>query len=481
MSNFKHDHILQLVGVCFDSNPNFLLLELMEGGDLLSYLRSNRPTIFENSNLTLDDLIKICIDVAKGCKYLEDMHFVHRDLAARNCLVSSQQRENRIVNIGDFGLARDVYKSDYYRKEGEGLLPVRWMAPESLVYGVFTTQSDVWAFGVLLWEVITLGMQPYPARTNIEVLNYVRAGGRLDKPENCPAELHEIMTDCWKFDAENRPTFCSCLYVLEELRNKLASSSIAIPSVYNFDYFSQGNVGTYIGRYDAQDDDENKLLDQNFDSRSTQSDPPTLSEIMLETDLLSMRRSLSWTNVMLRSTENHTSAATRVSTKPNPKFATNKYLELLGDNEDSDGYQLPLRLLKTQKQALSVCEKRHDFANVTSISSNQTKPLSSNHLTLNPESLSGDNDFLSERVQERSPVIHELNLMLESHRESISTANSENSWLESEDCDNWSFSTASTATCPIDVSLNSIDNGEVAALSSMAGININHSSKSSYC
>ncbi|GFQ68878.1 proto-oncogene tyrosine-protein kinase ROS [Trichonephila clavata] len=479
MSNFKHDHILQLVGVCFDSNPNFLLLELMEGGDLLSFLRSNRPTVFENSNLMLDDLIKICIDVAKGCKYLEDMHFVHRDLAARNCLVSSYEREYRIVKIGDFGLARDVYKSDYYRKEGEGLLPVRWMAPESLVYGVFTTQSDVWAFGILLWEVITLGMQPYPARTNMEVLNYVRAGGRLDKPENCPDELHEIMTDCWIFDAENRPTFCSCLHVLEELRNKLASSSIAIPSVYNFDYFSQGNVGTYIGRYDPQDDDKLLERDQNFDSRSTQSDPPTLSEIMLETDLLSMRRSLSWTNVMLRSSENHTSSATRVSTKPNPKFATNKYLELLGDNEDSDGYQLPLQLLKTQKQALSTSEKRHDLANVTSISSNQIKPLSSNCLTLNPESLSSDNDFLSERVHKRSPVIHELNLVLESH--SVSTANSENSWLEGEDCDNWSFSTASTATCPMDVSLNSIDSCEVSALSSMAGISINHSSKSSFC
>ncbi|GFT84439.1 proto-oncogene tyrosine-protein kinase ROS [Nephila pilipes] len=483
MSNFKHDHILQLLGVCFDNNPNFILLELMEGGDLLSYLRSNRPTVFESSSLTMDDLIRICIDVAKGCKYLEDMHFVHRDLAARNCLVSSEDREHRIVKIGDFGLARDVYKSDYYRKEGEGLLPVRWMAPESLVYGVFTTQSDVWAFGVLLWEVITLGMQPYPARTNMEVLNYVRAGGRLDKPENCPDELHDIMIDCWRYDADSRPTFCFCLHVLQELRSKLASSSIAIPSVYNFDYFSQGNVGTYIGRYDPQDDDENKLLEQNFDSRSTQSDPPILSEIILETDLLSMRRSLSWTSVMLRSSENQTNSSTRVSTKPNPKFSTNKYLELLGDNEDSDGYQLPLQLHKTPKQT-PVNEKSCDLVNVTSISSNQMiKPLSLNCLNFKPESLNGENSFLSEHINESSPIIDELNLVLDSNEikrtNSLSTANSENSWLE--DCDNWSFSTASTATCPMDATLNIIDNDEVAALSPMAGIDINHLSKSSFC
>ena len=88
--------------------------------------------------------MKICVHVSRGCKYLEEMHFVHRDLAARNCLVSSKNPHDMVVKIGDFGLARDIYKNDYYRKEGEGLLPVRWMSPESLVDGVFTTQSDIW-------------------------------------------------------------------------------------------------------------------------------------------------------------------------------------------------------------------------------------------------------------------------------------------------------------------------------------------------
>ncbi|XP_053397738.1 proto-oncogene tyrosine-protein kinase ROS-like isoform X2 [Mercenaria mercenaria] len=228
MSNFHHEHILSLLGVCLDNDPQFIILELMEGGDLLSFMRACRLTSIQNQSraeLSLTDLVKICVHVASGCKYLEDMHFVHRDLAARNCLVSSCDPNTMVVKIGDFGLARDIYKNDYYRKEGEGLLPVRWMSPESLVDGVFTTQSDIWAFGVLMWEVVTFGQQPYPARTNIDVLHFVRSGGRLDRPESCPEDFYQLMCKCWNFEPEERPSFAFLLQQLEKFHETCLSIS----------------------------------------------------------------------------------------------------------------------------------------------------------------------------------------------------------------------------------------------------------------
>ncbi|XP_014608086.1 PREDICTED: proto-oncogene tyrosine-protein kinase ROS isoform X1 [Polistes canadensis] len=218
MSHFRHKHVLRLLGVCLDIDPPLLVLELMEASDLLSYLRESRalqPT--DPYALRLQDLLAMCEDVARGCRYLEELHFVHRDLACRNCLVSTRDRENRVVKIGDFGLARDIYKNDYYRKKGEGLLPVRWMAPESLIDGVFTSQSDVWSFGVLMWEITSLGQQPYQARTNIEVLHLVRDGGRLPQPLNCPLALHHLMLCCWGA-ADSRPSFKTCVEHIINLR-----------------------------------------------------------------------------------------------------------------------------------------------------------------------------------------------------------------------------------------------------------------------
>uniref|UniRef100_A0A8C8SKB0 Tyrosine-protein kinase receptor n=1 Tax=Pelusios castaneus TaxID=367368 RepID=A0A8C8SKB0_9SAUR len=221
MSKFNHPHILKLLGVCLSNEPQYIILELMEGGDLLSYLRGARGQKFRGPLLTVADVLDICLDICKGCVYLEKMHFIHRDLAARNCLVSVKEYTSlsRTVKIGDFGLARDVYKNDYYRKRGEGLLPVRWMAPESLIDGVFTNRSDVWAFGVLVWETLTLGHQPYPGYSNLDVLHHVRSGGRLELPNNCPDDLWHLMTSCWAQEPHNRPAFCYIQDQLQELRN----------------------------------------------------------------------------------------------------------------------------------------------------------------------------------------------------------------------------------------------------------------------
>ncbi|KAK9875123.1 hypothetical protein WA026_005916 [Henosepilachna vigintioctopunctata] len=201
MSHFKHEHILQLLGVCLDNDPHFIIMELMEGGDLLTYLRSSRNPVANTPMLTLIELLKMCVDVSKGCRYLEEMHFVHRDLACRNCLVSSTDTDNRIE-----GRRRPASCSvDGSRVFG------RWR---------FTSQSDVWAFGILLWEIMTLGQQPYPARNNLEVLHYVKGGGRLGKPTDCPIELHSLMLECWQFIPDARPTFKYCLDVLENLHQQ---------------------------------------------------------------------------------------------------------------------------------------------------------------------------------------------------------------------------------------------------------------------
>ncbi|XP_042189964.1 proto-oncogene tyrosine-protein kinase ROS-like [Callorhinchus milii] len=246
MSHFDHAHIIKLLGVCLQNEPQFLLLELMEGKDLLSYLRGARGSLMHHPLLHAGDLIDVCLDIAKGCSYLEKMHFVHRDLAARNCLVSTKEynNSNRMVKIGDFGLARDIYKNDYYRKEGEGLLPVRWMAPESLIDGLFTNQSDVWSFGILMWEVMTLGQQPYPARTNLEVLHFVRTGGRLERPHSCPDDLWNLMLKCWAREPHKRPSFRHIQSCLEHLKSSPQGSLNAL--VYYNDSYSNSDISQGI-------------------------------------------------------------------------------------------------------------------------------------------------------------------------------------------------------------------------------------------
>ncbi|XP_025266279.1 proto-oncogene tyrosine-protein kinase ROS-like [Camponotus floridanus] len=226
MNRFRHKHILRLLGVCLDGISPFLVYELMETGDLSKYLRDCRNLEASDSHaLRLQDLFAMCEDVARGCCYLEELHFVHKDLACRNCLVSSRNRENRIIKIGDFGLARDIYKDDY-RMRGEDLLPVRWMAPESLIIRTFTSQSDVWSFGVLMWEITSLGEQPYSAKTNEEVF-YVIAGNRLPMPLNCPSLLYQLMERCWSEAAAARPNFEFCLNNIIALRENIKDALLS--------------------------------------------------------------------------------------------------------------------------------------------------------------------------------------------------------------------------------------------------------------
>uniref|UniRef100_A0A671P8L0 Insulin-like growth factor 1 receptor n=1 Tax=Sinocyclocheilus anshuiensis TaxID=1608454 RepID=A0A671P8L0_9TELE len=200
MKEFNCHHVVRLLGVVSQGQPTLVIMELMTRGDLKSYLRSLRS---KESLPPLKKMIQMAGEIADGMAYLNANKFVHRDLAARNGMVA----DDFTVKIGDFGMTRDIYETDYYRKGGKGLLPVRWMSPESLKDGVFTTNSDVWSFGVVLWEIATLAEQPYQGMSNEQVLRFVMEGGLLDKPDNCPDMLFELMRMCWQYNPKMRPSF----------------------------------------------------------------------------------------------------------------------------------------------------------------------------------------------------------------------------------------------------------------------------------
>uniref|UniRef100_A0A3B3UYP5 Tyrosine-protein kinase receptor n=1 Tax=Poecilia latipinna TaxID=48699 RepID=A0A3B3UYP5_9TELE len=216
MKAFNCHHVVRLLGVVSKGQPTLVVMELMTHGDLKSYLRSLRPDSENNPSgsppPTLKDMLQMAAEIADGMAYLNAKKFVHRDLAARNCMVA----EDFTVKIGDFGMTRDIYETDYYRKGGKGLLPVRWMAPESLKDGVFTGHSDCWSFGVVLWEISTLAEQPYQGLSNEQVLKFVMDGGFLDRPDNCPERI--LMQMCWQYNPKMRPTF---LEIIEMLRDDL--------------------------------------------------------------------------------------------------------------------------------------------------------------------------------------------------------------------------------------------------------------------
>ncbi|KAM4605480.1 insulin receptor a [Polymixia lowei] len=215
MKAFTCHHVVRLMGVVSKGQPTLVVMELMTHGDLKSYLRCLRPDSENNPGRpppTLKEMIQMAAEIADGMAYLNAKKFVHRDLAARNCMVA----HDLTVKIGDFGMTRDIYETDYYRKGGKGLLPVRWMAPESLKDGVFTAHSDCWSFGVVLWEISTLAEQPYQGLSNEQVLKFVMDGGYLDRPDNCADRLHNLMQMCWQYNPKMRPPFQEIIDMLRE-------------------------------------------------------------------------------------------------------------------------------------------------------------------------------------------------------------------------------------------------------------------------
>ncbi|XP_044064806.1 epithelial discoidin domain-containing receptor 1 isoform X2 [Siniperca chuatsi] len=227
LSRLKDPNIIRLLGVCVSSDPLCMVTEYMECGDLNQYLSHrvlldktgpshNTPTI------SYPALISMASQIASGMKFLSSLNFVHRDLATRNCLVGGEKGESgedrggeRHIKIADFGMSRNLYAGDYYRIQGRAVLPIRWMAWECILMGKFTTASDVWAFGVTLWEMLSVCQeQPYSNLTDEQVIDnageFFRDQGRqvyLSKPAVCPQGLYELMLSCWNRDCKLRPSF----------------------------------------------------------------------------------------------------------------------------------------------------------------------------------------------------------------------------------------------------------------------------------
>ncbi|XP_014481673.1 PREDICTED: fibroblast growth factor receptor homolog 1-like isoform X2 [Dinoponera quadriceps] len=220
----KHVNIINLLGACTQNGPLYVVVEFAPHGNLRDFLRNHRPSSGyepaigqepkERKTLTQKDLVSFAYQVARGMEYLASRRCIHRDLAARNVLVSDEY----VLKIADFGLARDIHCHDYYRKTTDGRLPVKWMAPEALFHRVYTTQSDVWSYGILLWEIMTLGGTPYPSVPSVERLfQLLRTGHRMEKPPCCSIEIYMLMRECWSYQPNERPTFVELVEDLDRI------------------------------------------------------------------------------------------------------------------------------------------------------------------------------------------------------------------------------------------------------------------------
>ena len=200
IASLVHDNIVQLLGVCSREIQPCMIFECPDGGNLNDILRSN-----SNSNLKDSDLITFALQVADAMAFLEFRGFVHRDLSTRNCLLTKTMQ----IKLLPFGVIRPDDVDDYYKVGHQTMLPVRWLPHDTILHGQFNAQTDVWSFGVFLWELFSRGKQPFEGRTNDEVVKSLREGVRLQCPKSCPRDIYELMVQCWMENPTSRPTFCS--------------------------------------------------------------------------------------------------------------------------------------------------------------------------------------------------------------------------------------------------------------------------------
>uniref|UniRef100_A0AAY4BTF3 Tyrosine-protein kinase receptor TYRO3 n=1 Tax=Denticeps clupeoides TaxID=299321 RepID=A0AAY4BTF3_9TELE len=248
MKDFHHPNVIQLIGVSLHRRPQqrlpipMVILPFMKHGDLHTFLLMSRLGD-EPFMLSLQTLVQFMLDIAQGMEYLSSKNIIHRDLAARNCMLN----ENMTVCVADFGLSKKIYSGDYYRQGSVSKLPVKWIALESLADNVYTTQSDVWSFGVTMWEIMARGQTPYPGVENSEIYEYLIRGERLKQPPDCRDDIYEIIHSCWSPVPKCRPTFQRLIEQLEGIQASLSPAPNKEPLLYvnlNAEDSDQGAVAS---------------------------------------------------------------------------------------------------------------------------------------------------------------------------------------------------------------------------------------------
>ncbi|XP_042250664.1 tyrosine-protein kinase Fer isoform X2 [Thunnus thynnus] len=209
LKQYDHPNIVKLIGVCTQRQPIYIVMELVPGGDFLSFLRKKKD------ELKTKQLLRFSVDAAAGMAYLESKNCIHRDLAARNCLVG----EGSVLKISDFGMSRQE-DDGVYSSSGLKQIPIKWTAPEALNYGRYSSESDVWSYGILLWETFSLGVCPYPGMTNQQAREQVEKGYRMACPQRCPDDVYKVMQRCWQYNPEERPKFSELQRDLAAIKKK---------------------------------------------------------------------------------------------------------------------------------------------------------------------------------------------------------------------------------------------------------------------
>ncbi|XP_022098502.1 LOW QUALITY PROTEIN: fibroblast growth factor receptor 3-like [Acanthaster planci] len=247
-----HPNIVTLFGCCTaeGEQPPLIIMEYLPNGNLLQHLRSSRQRVEDTethrasirTTMSPTDLIRYAYEIANGMTYLASMMCIHRDLAARNILLS----RDGVCKLSDFGLARDVVNGGIYQRKTQGRVPIRWMALESLLDNVYTIQSDVWSFAVLMWEIVTIGSYPFPGMSSKKLIKELQRGYRMARPDHCSGDVYDIMLDCWRENPASRPTF-------ENLRNRLEAILIESRNYLVLDFDEHLYDYTYSGSSDGVD------------------------------------------------------------------------------------------------------------------------------------------------------------------------------------------------------------------------------------